>query len=324
MTPDRLPSYDELLKRTDAPAGSSWGIWGRGDVFGCLNLLTPERARAGVACALEGRAFPLDRALDDPSPPLFGRKAFEHEVIARPVGADDIVHFNTQSSTQWDGFRHIRHPVHGNYNGLESAEHGTHNWAGKGLVGRAVLLDLARWRAQQKISLSPGTRDVIEPDELRATAEAQGTVVEPGDIVLLHTGWGAWYDALDGPARVAAAQIPMQACGIRPGHDSARLLWDWHVAAVGSDAPALEAFPRLSVLEPERADAIAGRAELLEDDFLHFILLPLLGMPIGELFDLTALAQDCANDGRYTFLLTSSPLKVTAGVASPPNAIALK
>jgi hypothetical protein len=57
---------------------------------------------------------------------------------------------------------------------------------------------------------------------------------------------------------------------------------------------------------------------------LHFSLLGLLGIPIGELFDLDALAEDCAADGRYTCLLTSAPLNLSAGVASPPNALAIK
>jgi hypothetical protein len=57
---------------------------------------------------------------------------------------------------------------------------------------------------------------------------------------------------------------------------------------------------------------------------LHFSLLGLLGIPIGELFDLDAVADDCATDGRYTCLFTSAPLNLSAGVASPPNALALK
>ncbi len=61
-------------------------------------------------------------------------------------------------------------------------------------------------------------------------------------------------------------------------------------------------------------------------------------MPIGELFDLEAIAQACAEQGRYTFFFTSWPLNVyvsrrssvrldaddifrrLGGVASPPNA----
>jgi hypothetical protein len=50
----------------------------------------------------------------------------------------------------------------------------------------------------------------------------------------------------------------------------------------------------------------------------------LLGIPIGELWNLDPLAEDCASDGVYSFLFTSAPLNVEAGVASPPNALAIK
>ena len=45
---DALPSYADLPITPGAPAGSSWGLWGAEDRFGCLNLLTPERAAAAL------------------------------------------------------------------------------------------------------------------------------------------------------------------------------------------------------------------------------------------------------------------------------------
>jgi hypothetical protein len=60
------------------------------------------------------------------------------------------------------------------------------------------------------------------------------------------------------------------------------------------------------------------------DTFLHYRLLALLGIPIGELWDLDALAADCAADGVYEFLLTSAPLNLRAGVGSPANVLAVK
>lgn len=46
-------------------------------------------------------------------------------------------------------------------------------------------------------------------------------------------------------------------------------------------------------------------------------------MPIGELWDLEALAVECNRQKKWTFFLTSSPLNVEGGVASPPNALAI-
>jgi hypothetical protein len=60
------------------------------------------------------------------------------------------------------------------------------------------------------------------------------------------------------------------------------------------------------------------------DTFAHFRLRPLLGIPLGELWDLDRLADDCARDGVYEFFLTSAPLNLHTGAASPANALAIK
>jgi hypothetical protein len=60
------------------------------------------------------------------------------------------------------------------------------------------------------------------------------------------------------------------------------------------------------------------------DVFVHTALLPLLGIPIGELFDLDALAEDCVATGTYDSFFASAPLNLPAGVATPPNALAIR
>ena len=57
---------------------------------------------------------------------------------------------------------------------------------------------------------------------------------------------------------------------------------------------------------------------------LHRQMIALLGLAIGELWKLDALAEDCAADGVYEMLLTAKPLNVLGGVGSPPNALAIK
>ena len=52
--PERLPSYAELPVGPGAPPGSSWGLWGEGDVFGTLNLLTPERTQTRSTHSIAG------------------------------------------------------------------------------------------------------------------------------------------------------------------------------------------------------------------------------------------------------------------------------
>lgn len=44
-----------------------------------------------------------------PETPAFGRETFQHSIktIAKDIAYDDTYTLNTQSGTQWDGFRHV-------------------------------------------------------------------------------------------------------------------------------------------------------------------------------------------------------------------------
>jgi hypothetical protein len=320
-----LPTYDELPVRPGLPPGSSWGLWGDGDRLGCLNLLTAERLLVAAAEVKEGAVFALNHPLDSPSPPLFGRSTLEHEVLWIDDGLghdDELAGFNTQGSSQWDGFRHVRHPQYGFYNGIADEDHGVSYWAAKGLAGRAVVCDVARWRAAVGRPLDVSTNDVISPDDVLATLEAQASPVAVGDILLLHTGWLDWYRGIDVDQRRGLAKV-CYAPGLAPGTATVRMLWDLHLAAVACDNPGLEIEPAGSNLTAAQL-ADSHLPDRHHERSAHFSLLPLLGMPIGELWDLGPLAAACAADGRWTCLLTSAPLNLPHGVASPPNALAIR
>jgi hypothetical protein len=322
MATEHLPAYDDLPVVAGAPPRSAWGLWGDGDVFGCLNLLTETRLLEAVRAVRRGAVFNLNLEMELPDPPLFGRARFEHRVSGFRVGHDEeLWAWNTQSSSQWDGFRHVRHATHGFFGGVADEDHGVHHWARRGIAGRAVLADVARWRTAAGRPLRMDAPDPIEPDDVHATLEAQGVRVEVGDILLLRTGWVYWYRSLDAEGRGRLGTARFGSPGLRPGEATARMLWNLHVAAVAADNPALEVWP---------PGALATHSENAEpafdspETFVHRSLLPLLGLPIGELWDLDRLAQDCADDGVYSFLLTSAPLNLRSGVASPPNALAIK
>jgi hypothetical protein len=307
-TPSGLPPYSELPVADGAPPGSSWGLWGEHDVLGALNLQTPERALRAAASIRTGRWYSLDLDLGMPDPPLFGRPRLRHEVTGEIGGGhDDLLHnWNTQSSTQWDGFRHFAHRHHGHYGGLPDEEHGIDYWAARGLVGRCVLVDVDRWRTAQGRPLHQGTGDPIPVADLRACIEDQGTAVVTGDVVLVRTGWLTWYRSLDGDARARYAAGDASSPG-PAGDDLPEFIWDLHVSALAADNPGVEMMP-----------PAAGYG------FLHPAALPLLGIPLGELFDLDGLAADCADARTYDAFFTSAPISVRGGVGSPPNAIAIR
>ena len=313
-----LPQFDELPVTPGAPPRSAWGLWGKDDELGTLNLLTPERVAAAAQLVRRGKRFALNWQLELPSPPLFGRETLQHIIKRRrPFVNDDVyLAYNPQSSSQWDGFTHYGNATYqGFYNGVTEAQvtggpdtrNGMQVWARRGIAGRAVLLDYQRWASSQGIVYSPGERHEITVEALRETARVQRVQFQPGDILLVYSGWIAWYLSLDDQERIALAAPPHTAVGLAQGEQTLRFLWDEHFAAVAGDTIAFEAYPA----HPERG-------------FMHETLLALWGMPIGELFDLEALAEDCAADGIYEGFFTSAPLNTLGGVASPPNALVLK
>ena len=88
--------------------------------------------------------------------------------------------WNTQSSSQWDGFRHIKNVPNGFYDGVADEDHGVDHWARRGIAGRAVLCDVGRWRAAQGRPLQYGESDVIEPDDILAHARRAGLAARTG------------------------------------------------------------------------------------------------------------------------------------------------
>lgn len=316
---EKLPSFDELPVKPGNPARSAWGLWGDEDEVGTINLLTPERVAAAAKLVQSGKVFPLNWELELPNPPLFGREKLQHEIKNKRANVnDDVYHeFNTQSSSQWDGLTHYGNFQHHSfYNGVQqeqiTGQPGTRNgiqvWARRGIAGRAVLLDYARWAEKNRLEYNPGTRHEITVEQLEAVARDQGTKFEVGDILIVRSGWVRWYLGLDeGQRETLSKTWPHQGVGVAQGEETLRFLWDNHFAAVAGDAMAFEAYPA----HPQNG-------------FMHETILALWGMPIGEMFYLEALAEECAADGRYEFFFTAAPLNKLGGVASPPNALAIK
>lgn len=101
-------SFDSLPIDPSGPRGNAWGRFGPNDELGTLNLLTPEVIVEAAKEICTGVRISLDWPLSMPSYPSFNRDPFKQEKILRRPNCvfDDILTFNSQCSTQWDGFRH--------------------------------------------------------------------------------------------------------------------------------------------------------------------------------------------------------------------------
>ncbi|KLJ05880.1 hypothetical protein EMPG_10692 [Blastomyces silverae] len=108
----KLPLRKDLPKIPDAPDGAAW-VWGKNDYIGRLNLLTPTRVKAAADEIKTGEIVPLNLPLNVPEQPGFGREKFVHSIktLVPGIAYDDNYQLNTQSGTQWDGFRHASSTV---------------------------------------------------------------------------------------------------------------------------------------------------------------------------------------------------------------------
>lgn len=325
-----LPSYVDLLGRTDAPPGSSWHVFGPGDELGMLNNLTPDGTRRAAALVTQGRVFNLDYPLNTFVPSLAGtRPATEHHIFANnPDHRDDwLDSFYLQSTSQIDGLRHIRHPVHGFYGGVPDesiAENtpvlGIQRVAERGIVGRGVLIDVPRHFAAVGRDYDLTTNVMLTPGDLDEALARQGVALERGDILLLHTGWAAHYLAADPATRARGKGKP----GLRQSQETLAWLWDHGLALVAADNSAVEAYPVATDSGFHLPDDPRPERGPVHNGLMHRQLLALLGLLLGELWKLDELAAACAEDGRYEFLVTAKPLNLVGGVGSPPNALAVK
>ena len=312
-----LPTYAELLKRTDAPPGSAWGIWGKDDALGAINLLTADRVREASRLVKRGAVFSLNWDLHLPNPAFGTRGKPRHFVFTRHRwGRDDVLdNLYLHGSSHWDAFCHFAYPEHGYYNGVQPEEttgqpgtrNGIEHLARRGIVGRGVLLDVGRWLARRGRDFDYAAPTSITVADLEATRRDQGVEIRTGDILLVRTGWMAFYLEQPQSWRDVIARAPTIP-GLAADPETFAYVWDHHIAGVCADNYSVEVFP----FQPAGAGS------------LHANLLGALGIPLGEFWYLEALADDCLRDGVYEFMLSSAPLNTVGGTGSPPNALAIK
>ncbi|NAZ82349.1 cyclase family protein [Kineococcus sp. R8] len=302
---------------------SNWGRWGPDDVHGTLNHLTPEMRVRAARLVRRGVTFSLAQAFDMDGPQKGWRRRTNpvHTMLDTGVdaergnqgfphgigGADDVIAMPLQCSTQWDGLGHIFD--HGRaWNGRRAGDVVTSEGdlvtgiqtAAAQLCGRGVLLDVGRVVGEDG-ELPDGF--AITTEHLERTIAAQGATshVGTGDLLLVRTG------------RLARARREGwgdYAGGASPGFSFGTAGWlhGTEVAAVATDTWGFE-------VRPNEFD-VAFQP-------LHQVVIPNVGLYLGEMWDLDALAADCAATGVFEFLLTASPLPITGAVGSPINPIAL-
>ncbi|KAL3485454.1 hypothetical protein BJX62DRAFT_242952 [Aspergillus germanicus] len=287
------PAFNELPVRKSDPKGSAWQLWGKDDELGSLNLITDEVSRAAAAEVSLGRSINLNLPLDVPLKPMNPRrKPCVHTFIAKGHANDDELDFNTQSSSHWDGLRHFPYKDSGQfYNGVTQDE-----------IMATKKIGIQS-RSRNKPNSYPGSAT-----GLVLVAREQRVTFRRGDILIIRTGWTAAYSKLTMEEKERlGGRDDRASIGVEASEEAFRWHWEQQFAAVASDTVAYEAWP-----SPKPWGVC-----------MHEVFLSGWGMPIGECWDLEELSEACRQLNRWTFLMTSQPVNLPGGVASPPNATAI-
>ena len=322
-TLDRNDPEAEIAARSEAYR--NWGRWGDDDVLGTLNFIDPAKRVAAARLVRDGRVVSLAQSFDTNGPqkgwrrrtnPVHtmtdtgtdaerGSQGFPHGI----GGADDVIAMPLQCSTQWDGLGHIFD--HGAaWNGRRAGDVVTSDGdlvtgiehAAAVVVSRGVLLDLGRHLAPETGELADGYAITTADLEQCIAAQGASARVGRGDIVLVRTGQYArtrregWGDYAGG----AAPGLSLTTAG---------WLHRTEIAAIATDTWGFE-------VRPNEFDVAAFQP-------LHQVVIPNMGLTIGEMWNLDELADACAAAGRWDFLLSAPPLPITGAVGSPINPVAI-
>lgn len=304
----------------DAP--SNWGKWGPDDEVGSLNYLTSEEVLRGVGAITSGTVVTLQRVIGDPNgdPVWPGRTPATKTMIVDestwdsadapqfPGGghyADDKIDAYLQGSTQYDALGHAWYggklwngfDARSTIGGLDKAS--VEPIAERGVVGRGVLLDMARFR--NKESLEPA--ETFTHEDLMACAEHQGVTLEKRDILVVRTNFlqrfyelgDAFYEGFCEPGLTYSLEL-------------ATWFQEMEIPNLVTDTIANEI-----TFDPNSGVTLP----------LHGALMRNLGIALTEICNLETLAERCAETGQYAFLYTAAPLKVHQASGSPVNPVAI-
>lgn len=301
---------------------SNWGRWGADDQVGTLNHITPQDIVAAAGLIRKGKVFALGLPLDEKiQSGLFGGRWNPiHQMLATGTDAvagrqdepapylryaDDAINLPCQCSTQWDALAHIflDDKMYNGYDAREVDVRGAHKngieHTRDKMVGRGVLLDVARHKGLD--ALEDGY--AITRADLEDTAKAQGVEIRRGDFVIVRTG--------QQEACLKRGDWGSYAGGDAPGLAFETCYWirEKEIAAICADTWGCEVRPN----ETDEANQP-----------WHWVVIPAIGITMGEIFYLKELAEDCAADGVYEFFFCAPPLHLPGGCGSPINPQAIK
>jgi kynurenine formamidase len=252
----------------------------------------------------DGEVIELAHVLG-PSMAFFGTRRFDVHTkrtfmnqFSNMRGSKEELVVTEQVGTQFDGFAHQTH-LDSWYNCFKVSENATRSGFTKlgidkvGMVmTRGVLIDVA---ALKGIEMLPDTYEITVQD-LQQALERQKVKLQPGDAVLIHTGWGKLWGK-DNPRYVKTC----------PGVGVAAAEWlaRQDPILVGADNWPVEVAPN-----PDSQLSLPG----------HQIFLVVHGIHLLENVKLDELAAKKV----YEFAFAMQPLKMQGGSGSTVSPVAIR
>lgn len=297
------------MQNRDDTLPHAWGRWGPDDEAGALNLIGPAQVRRAAALVRTGEVVALAQPLSKRTPVPAHRSGLQHFMgrdggdyaagAKRPGGfsfAEDTVVMPLHIGTHIDALCHTwcgDGRMFNNYR--EETMRSTTGATRLGVdkmppaVTRGLLLDVVALRGR---TLHDG--EVVSRADLQACLAQEGLQIEPGDVVLIHTGWLA--------AQQGLAVVDFNA---EPGIDHEAGLWlaQQDVAIIGADNFAIEVLPFAEgTVFP-----------------VHQCVIRDFGIPLLEGMQLEPLVRT----GRREFLFVAAALPIVGATASPMTPLAI-
>ena len=291
-------------------SGGNWGRWGKDDERGAANFADADCIKLASSLVRTGKVYSLAIPLQSENVPVLPpRSAPQHYMrmdggdyaagLKRKGGfqtSDDYIALGTHTTTHIDALAHVWYDdrLYNDFSANTVRSNGAKHCGIdklRHLVGRGVLIDLCAHRNVSHLA----SGDIVKPEHIEDCAKAQGTDFRQGDILLVRTGWMGVFKK-DGREAFFKGEP-----GI--GRDLAEWIGTKGIAAVGCDNWGVEVIP-------------------VEGDIpgpVHRRLIRDFGIYLMELFDLDELAADRVHE----FLFVAAPLRITGGVGSPLNPLAI-
>jgi kynurenine formamidase len=314
-------TLDDLL--ADGP--KNWGRWGDDDEIGALNFLDAAEVLRGVQHVKQGKVFTCGLPIGSPGgDPVWPGRTGAMRLMTQDRGhytsgkldplpggleyADDVITAFLQGSSQFDALGHTWYAGE-LYNGFDAetttggmAKCGVDKLAQKGIVGRGVLIDMARHRSKDALE----TGETFGVEDLEAAAEAQGVTIEPHDNLCIRTGWLNVFFEQGSEAFYGDAFVEP---GLTWSPELVRWFHEREIVSLSTDTIANE-----TTIHTETGIALP----------LHAALMRNLGILFSEIIWFEDVAADCAEDGQWSFLYAAAPINIIGGTGAPVNPIIVK